>query len=94
MIFGMYTPTIILKPKEDLRIRQGHPWIYDNEIAVVEGKPEPGAEVRVLDAQKKLLGFAFFNPHSKIRARIFSRSAFRADLDFFVNAFRVARTWR
>jgi len=94
MIFGMYTPTIILKPKEDLRIRQGHPWIYDNEIAVVKGKPEPGAEVRVLDAQKKLLGFAFFNPHSKIRARIFSRSAFRADLDFFVNAFRVARTWR
>lgn len=90
----MRMPTIILKPKEDLRIRQGHPWIYDNEIAVVEGQPEPGAEVRVLDSRKKLLGFAFFNPNSKIRARIFSRTEERATADFFVGAFRSALAWR
>ena len=36
----MERATIILKPKEDLRIRWGHPWIYDNEIARVEGEPQ------------------------------------------------------
>jgi 23S rRNA (cytosine1962-C5)-methyltransferase len=47
---------ITLKPKEDIRIRQGHPWIYENEIAVVEGIPAPGEEVEVHDARGLPIG--------------------------------------
>ncbi|MCE5256232.1 MAG: class I SAM-dependent rRNA methyltransferase [Spirochaetaceae bacterium] len=90
----MRMPTIILKPKEELRIRQGHPWIYDNEIATLEGDPAPGDEVRVLDSRKKLLGFAFFNPNSKIRARIFSHTDEHADAAFFAGVFKFALAWR
>jgi len=91
---GMTIPTIKLKPREEIRIRHGHPWIYDNEIALVEGNPEAGAEVSALDSRGKPLGFGFYNPVSKIRVRLYSRSSVKADKEFFVEAFRTALAWR
>lgn len=85
---------IFLKPREDIRIRHGHPWIYDNEIAHVEGEPEPGGEVEVFDARGLRVGYAFFNPNSKIRARVYSRTAKKADEAFFMRAFEEARKLR
>jgi 23S rRNA (cytosine1962-C5)-methyltransferase len=85
---------ITLKPKEDIRIRHGHPWIYDNEIARVEGEPAPGEEVEVRDARGLHVGYAFFNPNSKIRARIYSRTAKSVDEAFFTRAFESAKEWR
>ncbi len=85
---------IILKPKEDIRIRHGHPWIYDNEIARVEGDPAPGDEVEIKDARGLHVGYAFFNPNSKIRARVYSRTAKHADREFFVRSFEHAKAWR
>jgi len=85
---------LILKPREEARIRAGHPWVYDNEIAGVEGGPEPGAEVEVLDARRRSLGSAFFNPKSKIRARIYSRIPRAADAAFFAEALERSLAWR
>jgi 23S rRNA (cytosine1962-C5)-methyltransferase len=34
---------IILKPGEEARIRSGHPWVYDNEVARLL-KPQPGGK--------------------------------------------------
>lgn len=90
----MNSPSITLKAREDIRIRQGHPWIYDNEIARVEGNPEAGAAVRALDSRGKLLGFGFYNPLSKIRVRIYSKSEAEADREFFVEALKAALAWR
>ena len=28
---------IVLKPKEEIRITEGHPWVYNNEIDKIEG---------------------------------------------------------
>lgn len=44
------------------RIRQGHPWIYDNQVLRMEGTPEPGGMVQVFDVKKGPLGQAYFNP--------------------------------
>ena len=85
---------IILRPKEDLRLRAGHPWVYDNEIARVEGEAAPGDEVEVRDARGLPVGVAFFNPSSKIRARIYSRSPRPADLAFFVETIGAALRYR
>ncbi len=90
----MTMPTVTLKPREDIRIRRGHPWIYDNEIASVEGSPAPGDEVRAQDSRGKFLGYGFFNPASKIRVRIFSHTAERADGEFFRGIFSAALAWR
>jgi len=83
-----------LKPREDDRIRAGHPWVYDNEIAAVEGSPEAGAEVEVIDARRRSLGSAFYNPKSKIRARIYSRAPRPADEAFFAEALGAALAYR
>jgi len=84
----------ILKPREDLRIRRGHPWVYDNEIAFVEGAPSPGAEVSLFDGRASFLGKGFYNPSSKIRLRLYSRTAEKADKDFFLKSFNEALAWR
>ncbi|HUX39403.1 MAG TPA: class I SAM-dependent rRNA methyltransferase [Rectinemataceae bacterium] len=81
---------IRLKPKEDLRIRWGHPWIYDNEIASIEGSPEPGDAVEIVDNRGLSVGSAFFNPHSKIRCRLYSRLTRPADEAFFREEIRKA----
>lgn len=87
-------PAIGLKPREDIRIRRGHPWVYDNEIAVIHGSPAPGDEVKVLDSHGKALGYAFYNPASKIRGRIFSKTHLKADEAFFTTTFQTALAWR
>jgi 23S rRNA (cytosine1962-C5)-methyltransferase len=85
---------IVLRPREEDRIRAGHPWVYDNEIAKVEGVAEAGSEVEVLDSRRRMLGAAFYNPKSKIRARIYSRSPRAADEAFFAEALEAALAYR
>jgi 23S rRNA (cytosine1962-C5)-methyltransferase len=90
----MANAKIILKPREELRIKAGHPWVYDNEISRVEGQASPGDEIDIFDARGRFLGSAFYNPKSKIRARIYSRTSRKADATFFDEALRQAIAWR
>jgi 23S rRNA (cytosine1962-C5)-methyltransferase len=90
----MIKAIVKMNPGEDLRIRQGHPWVYDNEISSLSGEPEAGDEVKVLDARGSTLGYGFFNPNSKIRVRIFSKTIAHADSAFFRKAFSEALAHR
>jgi len=92
---------IILKAHEERRILSGHPWVYDNEIAVVldtQAKPaeppvrvlEPGELAEVESSRKEYLGRAFVNPNSKITARIYSPSKEGVDKGFFKRRIRKA----
>ncbi len=65
-----------LKPKEDKRLRQGHLWIYSNEVdtkATPLKSFTPGEQVLVESNQGKALGVAYVNPNSLICARLLSR---------------------
>jgi 23S rRNA (cytosine1962-C5)-methyltransferase len=62
-----------LGKNQDRRLRSGHPWVFSNEIAAVEGTPEPGAEVLVLDHRDRPVGRGLYNPHSLIAVRLFTR---------------------
>ena len=70
-------PTIQLLPGRHKRARQGHPWVYSNEIVLdAAAKSLPaGTLVRLLAADGEALGLAFFNPHSLVAARILAREA-------------------
>lgn len=74
------------------RIRNGHPWVYDNQVLRTEGVIEPGGIVQVFDVKKGPIGQAYVNPKSKIRARILTK-----DLDEPIDAgfFRrkIAAAW-
>lgn len=70
--------TLKLRPREDKRLRQGHVWIYSNEVDT-DATPlksfEPGEEVVVVASGGKPLGRALVNPHVLICARLVSRDA-------------------
>ena len=70
-------PDLILKPKSDRRLRQGHLWIYSNEVDVVKSPLHSfpaGEQVNVLDAKGKGLGTAIINPKQLICGRLVSRN--------------------
>ena len=74
----MTKKTLILKKREDQRIRGGHPWVYSNEIdsKLTPLKSfTPGEEVVVISHDKTLLGSAYVNPHALIAARLYSRES-------------------
>ncbi|HEU4724596.1 MAG TPA: class I SAM-dependent rRNA methyltransferase [Candidatus Eisenbacteria bacterium] len=62
-----------LAKNQDRRIRSGHPWVFSNEIAEVEGSPAAGAEVLVEDHRGTPIGVGLYNPHSLIAIRLYSR---------------------
>lgn len=64
--------TVQLKPKRDKPVRNRHPWIFSGAIKRVDGKPEGGDLVRVVDVNGRFLATAYYNPISQIRCRILS----------------------
>lgn len=73
-------PALRLRKGEERRLRQGHLWIYSNEVDI-EATPlkpfTPGQAVNVETSQGRPLGSAYVNPHSLICARLYSRKAQR-----------------
>ncbi len=65
--------SVTLRKGEGRILKGGGLWVYDNEIASVEGSYENGGIVQVLDFDGYFLGYGFINEHSKIRVRILSR---------------------
>jgi len=65
---------IILKPLEETRIIEGHPWVYNNEIKTIEGSIKSGEIAYVYDHQRNFIGKGFLNTASKIFVRILSRN--------------------
>lgn len=83
------TTAVILKPGEDDRLRRGHPWIYSNEIARIEGPGEPGSIVRLISSSGEELGLGHYNPKSKISFRFLDEKG-PIDGDFFLSRLRAA----
>lgn len=73
----MSLPTLQLKKGEDRRLREGHVWIYSNEVDIKKSPLknfQPGEEVIIKAANQDILGLAYINPHSLISGRLFSRN--------------------
>ena len=83
--------TIILKKGEELDVRAGAPWIYDNEIAEVR-EGQTGAVAEVLDQRGRFVARGFYHGASKIALRVLTRSRDEAiDRAFFRR--RLAQAW-
>ncbi len=70
-------PAIVFRSGEHRRAFAGHPWVYANEIEMDQAAKAlpPGSIVRLAASDKRVLGQAFFNPHSLIAARLLTASA-------------------
>jgi 23S rRNA (cytosine1962-C5)-methyltransferase len=65
---------IIIAPNKSKRIENGHPWVYDNEVAHTEGKFEAGDIVEVYNHKRKFIGRGYINPQSHILVRLLTRN--------------------
>jgi 23S rRNA (cytosine1962-C5)-methyltransferase len=81
-----------LRKNQDRRLRGGHPWVFSNEVATVEGDPADGDLVDVHDFRGAFLGRAYWNRRSLICARVLTRGRDDVDADFF--AHRIERALR
>lgn len=90
-------PVVRLLPSRHKRVMEGHPWVYSNEVAVDAAAKSlaPGTVVKIAAADGRMLGTAFFNPHSLIAARMLSRDADAAiDADFLATKLKSALALR
>ncbi len=63
--------TVHLKPGHVQPIWAGHPWVYAQAVARIEGPaPTPGDVVRIMDPQGHLLGRGFWSPRPAIPVRL------------------------
>ena len=86
---------IFLKKGEDRRIREGHPWLFSNEIREIDGERLPGDAAEVYVAGGSFLGTGYYNPHSLIAVRLLSRRREEIDSpEFFLERIRRALAYR
>jgi 23S rRNA (cytosine1962-C5)-methyltransferase len=65
-----------LKRHEERRIRQGHPWVFSNEIDVAAtplSEFAAGSLAQLQSARDEFLAYVYVNPHALICARVISR---------------------
>ena len=68
-------PRVLVTAKGARWVDGGHPWVYESDVASVEGQPENGALVDAVSEKGKYLGTGFLSEKSKIRVRLISRNA-------------------
>ena len=86
---------IYLKPLEEIRINEGHPWVFGNEVDHFEGTIISGEIAHVYDSKGHFIGKGYLNTSSKILVRILSRNEDETiDESFFKNKIRVSNQSR
>lgn len=83
--------TLYLKKGEERRIVNGHPWVFANEVAKIEGKDVQGSVAKVVSFDNRLVGYGFINHKSKIILRIITRDDTPIDRDLFYNRILTAK---
>lgn len=82
-------------PKESaLRVRQGHPWVYQNEIPEFPPDFSPGEPVELVDFKGRFIAVGYGNPKSIISIRILSREKEKIDKEFFSRRIKAAHDFR
>ncbi|WP_223067148.1 class I SAM-dependent rRNA methyltransferase [Paenibacillus caui] len=80
---------VVLQRSRKKRLEQGHPWVYQSEIDLVEGDPAPGDLVDVVNHQRRYLATGYYNPASQITVRAVAYQPLREmDTSFFAERFR------
>jgi 23S rRNA (cytosine1962-C5)-methyltransferase len=65
-------PALILKAGREKSLLRRHPWVFSGAVEQVDGNPDSGETVDVLDAKGHFLARAAYSPSSQIRARVWT----------------------
>lgn len=65
---------VYLGKGKGLRVEQGHPWIFFNEVEKVTGDPKPGDVAEIFNFKNQFIGRGYINLNSRINCRILTRN--------------------
>jgi 23S rRNA (cytosine1962-C5)-methyltransferase len=89
---------LYLKKNEERRLRNGHLWVYSNEVDIGRSPLtgfEPGEQVVMVANDGKAIGTGYVNPHSLIAGRLVSRTAKQVlDRSLLVHRLNIALSLR
>ncbi len=88
----MNTAVITLKKGEGRTLKAGGMWVYDNEVASMEGDFQDGDVIAVHDFDGYFMGYGFINRQSRILIRLLSRRK-DAVIDGDFMEMRVRNAW-
>lgn len=87
--------TVYLNKRISNRITNGHPWIFNNEVAKVDGEGKAGEVVEVFSHDKKFVGKGYINLQSQIQVRLLTRNKTEEiNEQFFLNRIRTCWEYR
>ena len=88
-------PALTVTKKGANWLAEGHPWVYESDVAAMPEHAENGDIVDVFSEKGKYLGSGFLSLFSKIKVRIFSRdSSSTYDGEFWKRRIRYAWDYR
>lgn len=61
---------IKLKKGKEKAVWQHHPWVFSGALEKINGQPENGDVVRVVDATGSFLAYGYFNDQSRVAIRL------------------------
>ncbi len=88
-------PVFSVTKKAELSLKNGHPWVYGEEVVGVSGAYANGDVVDVCGGKGNYLGSGYVNDNSKIRVRVVSNNANdRFDEAFYQRQIKYAVDYR
>lgn len=86
---------VVLKKRIGNRILNGHPWIFSNEINLMEDTMQGGEVAEVFTDDGKFVGRGYVNPRSTITVRLLTRKKDElVNEDFFYRRLKEAWIYR
>lgn len=85
---------VYLKKKEDRRLRDGHAWVYANEVDRIEGEGHNGDLAVVYDNAGRFIGKGYLNHLSRILVRLFIRDDSEPSKELFKARIAAADAYR
>ncbi|OIJ15710.1 rRNA large subunit methyltransferase I [Anaerobacillus arseniciselenatis] len=83
---------VILNKQRRKRLEQGHPWVYQSEVAKIKGEYEAGDIVDVFNHQNHFLGKGYINPQSQMIVRILTHNDEEINQQFFIR--KIEKAWQ
>lgn len=88
-------PCVFVTKKAEFSLKNGHPWVYGEEITEATPEIPNGALTDVFSQKGSYLGTGFYSEKSKIRVRVLSNNANESFSDaFFERRLRYAVEYR
>ncbi|GIV31568.1 MAG: SAM-dependent methyltransferase [Saprospiraceae bacterium] len=84
---------IVLKPGKDQPLRRFHPWVFSGAVARLEGDPQDGDVVEVLDHRGNFLAMGHYHA-GNIAVRILSFQKEKIDESFWLDRLQAAAAMR